>query len=247
MCQLFYVTTSPVLPLLPIDPLVVKATIKHNKPSSALQQERKNDSRADKRKQEAPHTAVNMVKLMVLVVFVAFSVHHGDSCSGDDAPVFAFEGDLQLTLLVRECNNSDVVYARTLVNSAIWTTERLNFLDFTGPLRLGLTAFKVCEENDYYNALFKVFAAKAKTLQLGVISDRKLTDKLKQFAGVLELDYEVTMKYWSYLVKASVRLVDALDLQENVTVVASREDVLMEFFRQSRKHWVCVQHCILME
>lgn len=187
----------------------------------------------------------------MLVVFVAFSecakLHHGDSCRSPDAPVFAFEGDLQLTLLVRECNNSDVAYARTLVNSAIWTTERLNFLEFTAPLSLGLTAFKVCEENDYYNALFQVFAAAPETLQLGVISDRKFSDKLKRFAGVLELEYEVTTKYWSYLVKAAVRLVDALDLQENVTVVASREDVLMEFFRQSRKHWVCVQHCILME
>lgn len=167
------------------------------------------------------------------------------SC-GQDA-VFALGGELQLALLVRECNSSEIVHTRSLVNSAIWTTERLNFLEYTAPLRLGLTVFKVCEESDYFDALFKIFNSNEGSITLGAISDTKFSGKLKEFVGVLEMDYEVTTKYWNHLVKASVRLLVALELQENVTVVASREDVLMEFFRQSRREWVCVKQCILMK
>lgn len=189
------------------------------------------------------------LNLVFLFAFCVCGMHPmQSSCVSDEiGPAFLLKGDLQLTLLVRECNSSDVVHAKTLVNSAIWTTERLNFLEYTGPLRLGLTAFKVCKVDDYFNVVFKVFGAREEALQLGVISDGKFEGKLGEFAKVLGVDCEVTTKYWSYLVKASVRLLDALGLQENVTVVASREDVLMEFFRQSRKHWVCVQHCILLK
>lgn len=205
-----------------------------------------------------PQTAaiINMKLLLEFVWFFAFcecvKFHHQQPVKNSHcevaAPVFVLNGELKLTLLVRECNSSEIVHTKTLVNSAIWTVERLNFLEFTTPLRLGLTVFKVCDESDYFNALFKTFVDSKATLQLGVISDRNLiTNKLREFGGVLEMEYAVTKKYWSCLVKASVRLLDALELQENVTVVASREDVLMEFFRQSRKQWVCVRHCILME
>lgn len=190
------------------------------------------------------------MKLVSEVLFLAVCVSANlqfqlKSC-GQEAS-FVLRGELNLALLVRECNSSEIVHTRSLVTSAIWTTERLNFMEYTAPLRLGLSVYKVCKESDYYNAVFKAFVKQEDTVLLGVISDKKFSRKLEEFGGVLGVDHEVTTKYWNYLVKASVRLLGALELQENVTVVASREDVLMEFFRQSRKEWVCVRHCILMK
>lgn len=188
---------------------------------------------------------MKLVPVLFLFALSCECVKFQPKSCGQDA-TFVLSGELRFALLVQECNSSEIVHTRTLVNSAIWTAERLNFLEYTGPLRLGLAAFKVCREADYFKALFKIFSNRQEdSLLLGVISDRRLPRKLEEFAGVLEVDHEVTTKYLKYLVKASVRLLGVLELQENVTVVASREDVLFEFFRQSRKEWICVRRCVL--
>lgn len=186
--------------------------------------------------------SANMTLLKWLVLVVASNAIG----AGGVKQIAAVEGDVEVALVVHTCrNSSDLVpyKLQTLVSTAVWTTERINYLSMLPSLKLGLKAYEVCSDQDFFKVIFDLY--QQDDYVLGVISDASLNEKVLQFAEVLETRTAITYRYYSYVIKASLKLLSALGWSENVTVLAPDENVLREFYRYSKREYVCVKDCLV--
>lgn len=160
---------------------------------------------------------------------------------------FESRGDLNLGFIVKECDHSELILAKSTIHSAIWLTHQLNRLNYTGQLKLGISAFTACQERGYLDAVFKIYQHSNDRLYLGIITDQQLPSKVDKLGKVLDLEYKTTARYWNVLVKVSVKLLSVLEWKENITVVAPSKEVLDEFYRCSRRESMCVKKGIIFE
>lgn len=183
--------------------------------------------------------------VLILLWFIGLSFSETSECEVEKA--FESSGLLRLGLLLRNCDSELSPKGRTDANSAIWTTKQLNHLNYTQPYKVGLTVFKVCSEQDYYNAIFEIFKSRRREFVLGVLSDQQLNENVEKFSDTLKLPVSVLEDYNELLVRAAVKLLVSLDWRQNVTVFSERKKILEEFRELSRTHLICVGNFILIE
>lgn len=187
--------------------------------------------------------SANMVPSVLFLLVVASSAI---GTSGVKR-IFAIEGDVNVAVIVNSCRNaSDVVpyQHQTLVSSAVWTTERVNFLQILAPLKLGVGVYEACSESDYYKTIFDLYQQDEEYL-LGIISNTNLNEKVLQFCEVLDIRTVVTYRHHEYLMKSSTKLLSALGWSENVTIIAPDKNILREFYRYSKREYICVKDCLV--
>lgn len=168
------------------------------------------------------------------------------SCGHPQA--FRMSGDVHIALLIHQCDNSEILVGKTSINTAIWTVERLNSLEYTSGIHLGLSVFTVCKETEYLSSVFKVFREhQERNAFLGIITDEPSSKRFDKMREVLGVESVSTTRFWGPLVKATVKLMEVLEWKQNITVVSSNSDVLKEFYRCTRKQWMCVRSAVEFE
>lgn len=184
-----------------------------------------------------------MVSFELLVLVVASGAIGASAMK----QIFSIEGDVNVALVVNTCRNAtDAVpyQIQTLISSAVWTAERVNFLQILAPLKLGIGVYEACTEGDYYKTIFDLYQQDEEYL-LGIVSNANLDEKVLQFCEVLDIRTAVTYRYHGYLMKSSTKLLIALGWFENVTVLAPDENLLREFHRYSKREYICVKDCLV--
>lgn len=157
------------------------------------------------------------------------------------------EGDVNIGVLVKNCQSSNDAIPfkiQSMISAAIWTTQRINYLDLLTPLKLGAEIYEICNETDYINTIFELYKNHEHRL-LGLITGEKFSDKVLQFCNVLNIKVTKTSKYESFLVKASIQFLNALGWIDNISIFAPEEHVLDEFFSYSRREFICVKDCMV--
>lgn len=188
---------------------------------------------------------LSVILINLLTVNSAF-VNNSESSACNVNQVYNIEGQIRIAIVLNECANSTPI-SWTYVNSAIWTVERLNFLNFTYPLSLGLSVFQTCTEADYYNPIYKIFKQDDEGLILGALSTENFPPKIVQFGNLLDVHLEVINKYRTFLAEATVKLLVTLDLTENVTVYSEEREVLQKFYKFTREEFICVRNAFISE
>lgn len=192
------------------------------------------------------------MKCVLVVLWLRLISSTGETareyCGDEVKKVYDSPGLLRLGLLLRQCS-SLTPKGLTRANSAIWTTKQLNHLNYTQPYSLGLSIFRVCTRQDYYRAIFELFkkVGNGDAFVLGVVSDEEPVEDLGRFGEALGVPVSVAEDYGEGLVRASVKLLVALEWRENVTVFAEKGEILEEFEELSRTFWICVENFILLE
>lgn len=162
--------------------------------------------------------------------------------------VRATDGDLKIGFLINSCNNStNKFYVNTLINAAITTTERLNTLEYTKPFKLGIAVYEVCEDMEYYKAIFSLFRENDEKALLGLIGLKQAPAKIQDLCDVLDIPRKLTNKFWVPLIKASVRLLETLNWNENITIISPNQNVMQEFYKYTRRRWMCIRKAYIYE
>ncbi|KAJ8940608.1 hypothetical protein NQ318_004804 [Aromia moschata] len=183
----------------------------------------------------------------MIYAFVVLVSALGAASSDGVRRIVGISGDVNVGLLVENCRNaSDVVPYRvqTLISSAVWVTERVNYLGSLSPLKLGLGVYETCAESDYYKTVFDLYQQEEEYL-LGIVSDKILSGNVLKFCEVLGVPAQVTSRDRRHVLEASVQLLRALGWTENVTVLSPDENLAREFYRYSKKESICIRDCIL--
>lgn len=157
------------------------------------------------------------------------------------------DGDLKLSFLLEDCSENLPVESnlgRTYVNSAIWTIERLNLLQTTSPLTLGLSVYQTCNDSDVYNSLFHIFQQHENSYQIGIVNIKPFSRSLIEFCKALDIKTKYVHKHWKPLIKAAVELLALLNWKQNVTILSEYKEILQDFYKYSRRQWICVEQII---
>lgn len=163
--------------------------------------------------------------------------------------VFGFGGDVSVAVIFDGCGNSseDLNYSqRTIASSAIWVTERINFLEILFPLKLGLSVYKTCSELDLLKTVFDVYENDV-PYTLGLVTTKETSEKVKTFSNVLGIKTKRKRKYYSYLIRAAVQFLNILGWRSNVTLVTTDEHIVDVFYLHSKKVRVCISECYIFE
>ncbi|XP_050499671.1 protein bride of sevenless [Diabrotica virgifera virgifera] len=163
--------------------------------------------------------------------------------------VLEVEGDPAIAVLVEDCRNeSEVIPFRkqALVSTAVWTTERVNFLEYLAPMKLGLKVFEICTEAEYFKSVFDLYNQN-ETFILGIVTEKKLNDRLVKFGDLLDLRTIPVPHQYGFLIKAAIKLLSALGWVENVTILAPEETITSEFYKHSKSSFICIKECIIYE
>lgn len=124
--------------------------------------------------------------LLVIVLQTRSQGVSDKSCGHPQA--FRLSGDVHIALLVHQCDNSEILVAKTSINTAIWTVERLNSLEYTAGIHLGLSVFTLCKETEYLSSIFKVFReGQERSAFLGAIIDEAPSRRVEHMREVLGL------------------------------------------------------------
>lgn len=163
-------------------------------------------------------------------------------------PVQEVKGDIYIAVLLKNCPNvtesSPVPFElQSLASSALWTSQRINFLELLSPLRFGIGIHEVCNGTDHFKTIFELY--QKEEYLLGLITDERLNEKLLQFCDILDIRSTSVNRYNSFLVKASIQFLSAMGWIENVTIFVPDEHVAGEFFSYSKKEMICTKECVL--
>ncbi|KAK9730301.1 7 transmembrane sweet-taste receptor of 3 GCPR [Popillia japonica] len=159
-------------------------------------------------------------------------------------------GDLKINLLLEDCTEDLPVESslgRTYINSAIWIIERLNLLQITTPLTLGLSVYQICNDSEVYNSLFHIFQQHHYTYQVGIVNVKPFSRSLIDFCTALNIKTNYIQKYRKPLIRASVELLTLLNWKDNITLLTQYKELVPDFYKYSRKQWICVQRLINSE
>lgn len=158
--------------------------------------------------------------------------------------IFKSLSDLNLAVLAHDCGNG--TNQEFLVDSAIWTVQKLNYLQFL-PVKIGLEVHEVCTEKQEFQSVFDLFLRKDKEYFFGVISDEFVDPKLRRFSAALNIEIRETEKFFGNLIRASVALLESIGMIEDVTILAPRESIAEQFLKSARKQDICVKEVIVYE
>ncbi|CAG9772698.1 unnamed protein product [Ceutorhynchus assimilis] len=151
-----------------------------------------------------------------------------------------------VVILSNDCENLNY-FKRTLVNSAIWVAERINFLEIIYPLKLGLEVYDTCSEIDYLKTLFSIYE-NDDLFTLGVVSDRETnSEKAIKFSDVLGLKIKTKKTDLSHMVKACLHFLLAVGWKSNITLVTTDEKIVDTFYLHSKKMGLCIKECYIAE
>ncbi|KAK5644945.1 hypothetical protein RI129_006245 [Pyrocoelia pectoralis] len=178
----------------------------------------------------------------VIIIFTLANVLivSGTSVCGVNE-VYEDKKDLNFVLLFKECSLLNC-NSRTYINSAIWTVNQLNDLNFTSPVNLGLTVYHTCSEGDDYNVIYKIFRTYEAEGFVGALSNHALSKSLKRFSDALDIHLTVTNSYQIWIIEATVKFLLTFESRTNVTVYAESENVLRLFYSLTKYANVCVKN-----
>lgn len=186
-------------------------------------------------------------KLIILCVFFTpMQTNTKELC--DIQPVYSVKRDLNIGIVLNECKDSRqyAILEDTLVNSAIWTINRLNQLDLTVPLKLGLTIYKACTTLDVYGSFYNLFHNNFDSYLLGVVTLKELPNKIKSLSTVLDINTKTKSEHISHLLKATLSFIEASDWHRNFSIITSTEEIAEEFISLSRNKNFCVFSSIIV-
>lgn len=160
------------------------------------------------------------------------------------------KGDVNIAVIL----NHSVCYQeshhrKTLVNSALWVVERVNFLNLLQPLKLGLTVYDSCSETDYFKAAFDVYLTNLNSSNhtLGIVTETSLDEREHRFSDLLRLKTRKIRPNSSYVVKAAVYFLQTLGWRSNVTLITTEERFVDLFYLHAKKSKVCLKTCHVVE
>ncbi|XP_017786518.1 PREDICTED: protein bride of sevenless isoform X2 [Nicrophorus vespilloides] len=159
--------------------------------------------------------------------------------------IYKSDGDLNIGFLIESRMNSAL--QRTLINSAIWTADRLNNIKQNEELEIGLAVYSVKGQEDYFSSIYEMYHDHRNRYLLGFMSTDGLPDKVDKFSRLLNVETKTFPKFTSSLIKAAVKLLEALNWVENIQVVTPDQFILREFYRITRKQWMCVKDFIIYD
>lgn len=165
------------------------------------------------------------------------------------SPVLEVEGDPAIAILLENCrNDSEVIPYRkqSIVSTAIWTTDRINFLEYLVPMKIGLKVFETCTTNDHFKTVFDLYSQN-ETYYLGIITDRKLNERFLKFDDLLDLRTIAISTQYNFLIKAAIKSLSVLGWTNNVSVLAPDEQIVSEFYKLSKPVFVCIKDCIVYQ
>lgn len=152
------------------------------------------------------------------------------------------EGHLRIAFFLACRNNTKV--EKTRINSAIWTIDRINSLDFT-PYKLGLSVYKTCEEKDLYKAIFELFS-QDDSLLVGVVSVDEVPLKIKKVFADLGVRYLKKYSIDTEMFEGAVSFLKLANWRQDISVIGFDEDVVDGFGRLSRDEGVCIKENVIM-
>ncbi|XP_057653284.1 protein bride of sevenless [Diorhabda carinulata] len=165
------------------------------------------------------------------------------------SPVIEVEGDPAIAIVLENCrNNTQVIPYRkqSIVSTAIWTTDRINFLEYLAPMKIGLKVFETCTTNDHFKTVFDLYNQN-ETYYLGIITEKKLNERLLKFDDLLDLRTVPVSTHYHFLIKAAIKSLIILGWTENVSILAPDESIVSEFYKLSKPAFVCIKQCIVYE
>lgn len=194
------------------------------------------------------YAAHTMKVLLVLLFAVGFGSSANVNRSCGYPKTFDLRGDVSIAFIVSECGNGELLFAKTSISSAIWVVDQMNHVGYAGNLRLGLTVYTVCKEPEYLASVFKTFRESEEySPVLAVVTNKVMPKRVQEICKVFELGTSFTTRFWTPLVKAAVKVLDVMEWKTNVTVVVSNKEILNEFYKYTRREWICVRNAVFFQ
>lgn len=187
---------------------------------------------------------IKMVLLNAIFIICMFKlVSSSSQC--DVQTIYKSDGDLKIAFILNECSENSTTLQNTIINSAIWATQRLNYLEST-PFKVGLNIYQTCSEKEIYNSIFSSFQQDDESYLLGLISIKNLPEKLKSFCNVLNVRCMVKSTYYEDAIRASVNLLEVLNWNHNITVITPDDYILKEFNVLTKIKGICVGRSLIL-
>ncbi|CAH1140510.1 unnamed protein product [Phyllotreta striolata] len=165
-------------------------------------------------------------------------------------PVVEVERDINIALLLNNCrrNDSEAIPfdKQSLVSTALWTIERINYFESLAPLKLGLQVYEICTEQDALKFYFQLYENRDSYV-LGTVNEKKLSTKLNKFADLLEIPTVAVTHLLDVLIKAANEFMRGVNWTENVTVFAPDKALMSQYFKLSKSASICVKECYIYE
>ncbi|KAF5278350.1 hypothetical protein FQA39_LY05839 [Lamprigera yunnana] len=187
-----------------------------------------------------------MLSRTIIFMLINILPVRGEVFNNQSDKIYELQGDLNLGFILNECSNTSSS-SWTYANSAIWTISRLNYLNFTSPLRMGLKIYQSCTEDDSYDILFDMFKNRNLRYFLNVFSNRYLGDGVSQFGNVLNIHLTAMSTYHTWALRAAAKLLSALNYRNNITVYMENDHLLSEFYAITRNEDICIKSGIIVE
>ncbi|KAH1017328.1 protein bride of sevenless [Dendroctonus ponderosae] len=161
--------------------------------------------------------------------------------------LFGSSGDVSVVVIIHDCDLLELSASRkTVVNSAIWLTERISFLEILHPLKLGVSVYQACSEVDYLKTLLEIYENDA-TYVLGVVTSQQPSEKVRKFSEILHLRSKNIKTFPGQLVKAAVKLLASAGWKRNVVLLAKDDQTVDFFYHHAKASRVCVKKCFVYE
>ncbi|ERL91620.1 hypothetical protein D910_08950 [Dendroctonus ponderosae] len=161
--------------------------------------------------------------------------------------LFGSSGDVSVVVIIHDCDLLELSASRkTVVNSAIWLTERISFLEILHPLKLGVSVYQACSEVDYLKTLLEIYENDA-TYVLGVVTSQQPSEKVRKFSEILHLRSKNIKTFPGQLVKAAVKLLASAGWKRNVVLLAKDDQTVDFFYHHAKASRVCVKKCFVYD
>ncbi|KAK4876334.1 hypothetical protein RN001_012756 [Aquatica leii] len=187
---------------------------------------------------------VSQILLLSNVLLVSVAINNQSLCGVNQ--MYDLNGDLNIALIVNECSSVNSV-SWTYVNSALWITNRLNTINFTSPLSLGLSVFQTCTEDDNYDAIYKIFKERDQRYFLNTYLKQPLDTKLVRFSNALKVRLSTITARNNWAMDCAIKLLLTLGFRDNITVYAENEHNLEEFYSLARINQICIKNGFVFE
>ncbi|CAH0555459.1 unnamed protein product [Brassicogethes aeneus] len=159
--------------------------------------------------------------------------------------IYSDPSDVNMALILNKCNSATPYSTHSVVNSAIWTTQRINFLEITSPLKFGLTVIQTCSQKENMNTIFNLYNSSDEHYLVGVISEERFDDKTSRFSDILDIQRKVIPKIYKAIIKSTVEFMSMMNWFENVTVTVTSERFLSEFYTYATRKFICINSYLI--
>ncbi|XP_065155456.1 protein bride of sevenless isoform X2 [Atheta coriaria] len=174
-------------------------------------------------------------------------------CAVNTSVIYETLGSIHIGLILTQCTENLTAVQKTALHSTIWATQRVNDLKFANlnDFQVGLTVHQVCTEDDYLSAIFELYknGLERGELLLGVMADYRdeVPRVVPEFADILKVDFYESVMYKQEIIKTVVKILEVLAWSDDIEVIAPDQNVLKEFYRITRREWMCVNRFHLHE